>query len=130
MAENHSESNREDYEKLLSLHEENLEVQERTVTTRQEHENIYDVDPEMVRRWQETDDKLAGEIAWVERNIYLPKQRNLGRARGECGDFLPHDGPRGQAFGVGGRWLSTLNVEIVHRYDVREYLPGTKAFLV
>ncbi len=88
MAENHSESNREDYEKLLSLYEQNLEVQERTMTTRQEHETVYDLDPEMVRRWQETHDKLAGEIAWVERNIYLPKQRNLGRARGECGDFL------------------------------------------
>jgi hypothetical protein len=88
LAENHSESNREDYEKHLSLYEQNLEVQERTVTTRQEHETVYDGDPEMVTRWQETYDKHPGEITWVERNIYLPKQRNLGRATGEFGDFL------------------------------------------
>jgi hypothetical protein len=112
------------------LYEQNLEVQERTVTTRQEHETVYDADPKMVRRWQETHDKHPGEITWVERNIYLSKQRNLGRATGEFGDFLTPGWISRPSVRGGGRWLSTLNVEIVHRCDVSEYLPGPKAFLV
>jgi hypothetical protein len=76
-------SDREDYEKLLGYYQENLEVLEKTVATRQEHEHVYAQRPDMVERWQKTYAKLTEDMDWADRNMDFIEQRNADIATSE-----------------------------------------------
>jgi hypothetical protein len=63
-----AESDREDYEKLLTWYEQNLEVLEKAIVGRQRGEP---------GDWQQVIDELRGNMNWCDRNMDAIEQRNV-----------------------------------------------------